>query len=367
MRPARTGIPRAAAVVAGRAGRGGGGRGRPRPAGARRRGARRVVASAWRWPPTWWAGPCCAGPAARWWWRHPHVRHGARPAGGGAGDVRVAATTWRPSSSWSSAPGPPGVLGALALAAELERARRRVDAMTARERAPGAEPPRAGGLGQPRPAHAAGGDPGHGRGAGRRRRRRPGRRRAATTTSSSTESERLARLVDDLFELSRIQADALPLTLERVPLGDLVSDAVASAARGGRGQGRPLAAGSTRRRGAARGDRVAARAGPGRAQPARQRHPPHARRAARSRSTCAAATAWPRCRSPTAAAASPTDDLDRVFDLAYRGDGARTPGAAAAPGSGSPSPGGWWRPTDGDIAVRNEPGGCRFTVRLPRA
>ena len=43
------------------------------------------------------------------------------------------------------------------------------------------------------------------------------------------EAERLARLVDDLFELSRIEADALALTLERVSLGELVSDAVASA------------------------------------------------------------------------------------------------------------------------------------------
>ena len=45
-----------------------------------------------------------------------------------------------------------------------------------------------------------------------------------------TEAERLARLVDDLFELSRIQADALALSLERVPLADVVSEVVASAA-----------------------------------------------------------------------------------------------------------------------------------------
>ncbi len=40
----------------------------------------------------------------------------------------------------------------------------------------------------------------------------------------------MAGLVDDLFELSRINAGALRLTLAAVPLGDVVSDAVASAA-----------------------------------------------------------------------------------------------------------------------------------------
>ena len=45
-----------------------------------------------------------------------------------------------------------------------------------------------------------------------------------------TEAERLARLVDDLFELSLIQVDGVTLALERISLGDLVSDALASAA-----------------------------------------------------------------------------------------------------------------------------------------
>ena len=44
-----------------------------------------------------------------------------------------------------------------------------------------------------------------------------------------SETERLAALVDDLFELSRIHADAVSLTLGRASLGDVVSDALASA------------------------------------------------------------------------------------------------------------------------------------------
>ena len=43
------------------------------------------------------------------------------------------------------------------------------------------------------------------------------------------ETDRLTGFVDDLFELSRINAGALRLSLTAVPLGDLVSDAVASA------------------------------------------------------------------------------------------------------------------------------------------
>ncbi len=42
-------------------------------------------------------------------------------------------------------------------------------------------------------------------------------------------SERLTSMVDDLFELSRLHAGALELTLESVPLTDVISDAIAAA------------------------------------------------------------------------------------------------------------------------------------------
>lgn len=44
------------------------------------------------------------------------------------------------------------------------------------------------------------------------------------------EVERVSQLVDDLFELSRIEAGALQLQLERVAVGELISDALAQAA-----------------------------------------------------------------------------------------------------------------------------------------
>ncbi|MFD0787265.1 sensor histidine kinase, partial [Micromonospora azadirachtae] len=45
-----------------------------------------------------------------------------------------------------------------------------------------------------------------------------------------TQTDRMTRLVDDLFELSRINAGALRLSLASVPLCEVVSDALAGAA-----------------------------------------------------------------------------------------------------------------------------------------
>ena len=51
------------------------------------------------------------------------------------------------------------------------------------------------------------------------------------------ESQRLSRLVDDLFELARIHQGTLQLHPEEVALGDLVSDVVAGAAPGAEARG----------------------------------------------------------------------------------------------------------------------------------
>ena len=94
------------------------------------------------------------------------------------------------------------------------------------------------------------------------------------------EADRLAGLVDDLFELSRIQADALRLSFEPIAVAELVSDVAAPRPGDRRAQGRPAAGPCARRRRCGRplhpGD------GPGAAQPARQRHPAHTHRAAPS-------------------------------------------------------------------------------------
>jgi signal transduction histidine kinase len=179
-----------------------------------------------------------------------------------------------------------------------------------------------------------------------------------------TEADRLARLVDDLFELSRIEAGTLAVSVERVALGELVSDVVASAAvmagaKGVRVDGRlhgrpPDVAGSA----------------PELTRVVRNlldnaiRHTPPG-------GTVEVAV----CGGDDHAEVSvldgcggiPAHDLDRVFDLAYRGDAARTPSATGGAGLGLAIARGLVDAFDGDIAVHNETGGCRFTVRLPRA
>jgi signal transduction histidine kinase len=65
----------------------------------------------------------------------------------------------------------------------------------------------------------------------------------------------------------------------------------------------------------------------------------------------------------------PHTEIDRVFDLAYRGDSARTP-ASSGVGRGGGGLGlaiarGLVEAHHGVIDVRNVDGGCRFTVRLP--
>jgi signal transduction histidine kinase len=187
----------------------------------------------------------------------------------------------------------------------------------------------------------------------------------------TVEADRLARLVDDLFELSRIEADALQLTVEEVLLGELVSDAVASVAAVAEAKGVALGG---------RVDDVTSGAGPSVAGSA-----PELSRVVRNlldnavRHTPAGGAVevavrggdgWAEVSVRDGCGGIPDDDLDRVFDLAYRGDAARTPGAGGAPtgaGLGLAIARGLVGAHHGDIAVANENGGCRFTVRLPRA
>ncbi|HEX3669929.1 MAG TPA: HAMP domain-containing sensor histidine kinase [Acidimicrobiia bacterium] len=177
------------------------------------------------------------------------------------------------------------------------------------------------------------------------------------------EADRLAELVDDLFELSRAQAGVLQLQLESVSLGDLVSDALAGAS--------PIAA--------AKGVRLEGRLD----------GPPAALEVSTSEVLRAlrnilenAIRHTPSDGSVSVEAGSddvgayvsvvdtgggiPDRDLPRVFEVAFRGDAARTPGDAGA-GLGLAIARGFVEAHRGNITVHNENGGCRFTVRLPLA
>ena len=175
------------------------------------------------------------------------------------------------------------------------------------------------------------------------------------------EADRLAALVDDLFELSRTQAGVLQLEFERVSLGDLVSDAIATAA--------PVAT--------AKGVRLEGRL-EGR-PPDLEVSAPEVLRALRNilenaiRHTPSDGSVTVEAGSDDAGAyvsvidtggGIPEHDLPRVFEIAFRGDSARTPGDAGA-GLGLAIARGFVEAHRGDITVRNENGGCRFTVHLP--
>ena len=175
------------------------------------------------------------------------------------------------------------------------------------------------------------------------------------------EADRLAALVDDLFELSRIQAGALDLDLQRVGLADLVSDAIAATgpAAGARGivlegevhEPAPEVSASI----------------PDLARVLRNlldnaiRHTPsggQVRVEAGTEGDHAVLLVRDGCGG------IPDDEIDRVFDLAFRGDAARTPGGGGG-GFGLAIARGLVEAHHGEIAVANQVDGCCFTVRLP--
>lgn len=179
------------------------------------------------------------------------------------------------------------------------------------------------------------------------------------------ETDRLAGLVDDLFELSRIQAGALNLDLEQIALDELLSDAVA---------GVSMAAGA---KGVDLKGEVAS------PTPVVELSIPEMARVVRNlldnaiRHTPRGGTVWvdaALAADHSSALVSvrdgcggiPGPDLGRVFELAYRGDAARTPGDGGA-GLGLAVARGLVEAHHGEISVRNEGEGCRFTIRLPLA
>jgi signal transduction histidine kinase len=181
-------------------------------------------------------------------------------------------------------------------------------------------------------------------------------------TSLRVQADRLSELVDDLFELSRTQAGVLHLEFERVSLGDLVSDAIASAA--------PLAA--------AKGVRLEGRIdGPAPEFAASSREVLRAMRnvlenAIRYTPSDGSVTIEAGADQRSAyvhvvdtGGGIADDDLERVFDVAFRGDPARRPGDGA--GLGLAIARGIVEAHHGDISVRNHNGGARFTMRLPLA
>jgi signal transduction histidine kinase len=180
--------------------------------------------------------------------------------------------------------------------------------------------------------------------------------------SLQRETDRLSSLVDDLFELSRINAGALNLQIESVSLGDLVSDALAATAGAARKRGVKL-------EGRLVQDEIEVDAST-----------PEISRALLNlvenaiRHTPSDGAVWVeggvQDRHAYLSVADecggiPDQEVDRVFDLAWRGESARTPTDDGGGGLGLAIARGIVEAHHGDISVRNHKGGCSFTMRLP--
>jgi len=63
----------------------------------------------------------------------------------------------------------------------------------------------------------------------------------------------------------------------------------------------------------------------------------------------------------------PAEHLPRVFDVAFRGETARTPGPGEGAGLGLSIARGIIEAHSGQIAVHNAGRGCQFVIRLPLA
>lgn len=177
------------------------------------------------------------------------------------------------------------------------------------------------------------------------------------------ETDRLAMLVDDLFELSRIEAGALDLRFEDVTLGDIVAEAVAGAM--------PVAtAKGVRLRGSTNGDEPSLRVAPAELTRVVRnlldnaiRHTPAG---ADIEVRCGVAGEHAVVSVADACGGIPEDDLGRVFDLAFRGDDARG-SANGGGGLGLAIAHGLVGAHNGTIRVENRGPGCCFTVELPVA
>ncbi|TMR12761.1 HAMP domain-containing histidine kinase [Nonomuraea zeae] len=176
------------------------------------------------------------------------------------------------------------------------------------------------------------------------------------------EVERLSVMVDDLFELSRIHAGALRLSRARIGLADLVADTLAGAEPLARAKGVVLTAE------AAAGVPVEADAGAlgralGNLVVNAIRHTPSDRTVVLRAGVDDEGMA---CLSVTDCCGGiPEEDLPRVFEVAFRGEAARTPTADGGAGLGLAIAQGIVEAHDGVIGVVNDGPGCRFEIRLP--
>ena len=177
------------------------------------------------------------------------------------------------------------------------------------------------------------------------------------------EVDRLTVMIDDLFELSRIHAGALRLSRRMVGLEDLVAEVVASAEPVARHKGVRLTGAAVHGMPVFVDSAEMGRALRNLVTNA-IRHTPSDGGVdvlAEVQNGLACVTVSDACGG------IPSDDLPRVFDVAFRGESARTPGPQSGGGLGLSIARGIVEAHSGQIAVRNAGPGCQFLIRLPLA
>jgi signal transduction histidine kinase len=181
---------------------------------------------------------------------------------------------------------------------------------------------------------------------------------AAYAGRISAEAEHLSGMVDDLFELSRITAGALSLTMSEVPLADVVSGVVAAEGPVARRKGVLLRADAGTWPVVLGSDPELARVVRNLLSNAIRHTPPDGTVAIQVDVDGGEALV----RVDDACGGIPEQDLPRVFDVAFRGTPSRHP---AGGGLGLAIARGLVEAHRGSIDARNHGAGCRFEVRLP--
>jgi signal transduction histidine kinase len=176
-----------------------------------------------------------------------------------------------------------------------------------------------------------------------------------------TEIDRMVVMVDDLFELSRIHAGTLQLTMESVELSDVVSDVIAEADPIARAK-RVRLGGQVDTRSLVHADAGALARVVSNLVMNAIRHTPA------DGAVVVEATAAEHAMTLSvtdACGGIAEDDLARVFDVAWRSGTARTPGADIGAGLGLAIVKGLVEAHHGTVTVRNHHPGCRFVVTIP--
>lgn len=182
---------------------------------------------------------------------------------------------------------------------------------------------------------------------------------------------RLSAMVDDLFELSKIDSGTLRLSLQDVSLYDVISDTVADL--------RVLSEGRDIRIESPVDSDVTVRADPRELSRAVSNLLLNAIQHTPANSSITVTTSVVDGRATVsvidAGGGIAEEDLHRVFDPGWRGASARTPDSTALVAAPFRSSGaglglaivrGIAAAHQGEVTVRNVPGGCRFDLFLPR-